>query len=93
MSTRHTNSGTFQSIGRVAAEIVANPRFQRQVEHLHRLGFRALGEFLAALAVELNAQIPIDKKLSTFAELDREVLEAAGGDEFSPLPIHEVQQP
>lgn len=33
----------------------------------------------------------IDGKLETYAELDPEVLEAAGGDGFWPLPLHEVK--
>ncbi len=31
-------------IGEIAAELVANMRFRRQVERLHRLGARVVGE-------------------------------------------------
>ena len=34
----------FRSIGEVAAEIVADLKFRRHVEHLHGLGARAIGE-------------------------------------------------
>ena len=93
MSRRSTKSGTFQPIGRIAAEIVADLKFRRQVIHLHRQGPRAIGEFLAGLGAELGVQSPIERKLDTFAELEPEALEAAGGNSFSPTPIHEVRKP
>ena len=37
-------SGTFRSIGEIAAEVVADLRFRCQVERLHRLGARVVGE-------------------------------------------------
>ncbi len=89
MSTRPTNSGTFRPIGKVAAEVVADLRFQRKVIRLHQQGPRVLGEYLAELGVDIGTII--DRKLDTYAELEPEVLEAAGGDTFSPVPIHGVR--
>ena len=83
-------SGTFRPIGSVAAEVVADLKFRRQVEHLQRLGARAVGELLAEVSAERGIRTVIDQKLSRYAELEPEVLETAGGD-FWPDPIHEVR--
>ena len=92
MSARQTNSGVFRSIGAIAAEVVADLRFRRQVQRLHRLGDRVLGEVFAHLGAKHGIQTSIEQTVERFAELDPETLEATGGDEFSPVPIHEVQQ-
>ncbi len=44
----------------VAADVVADLKFRRQVERLHRLGDRVLGEFLAELGAERGIQTVID---------------------------------
>ena len=92
MSTRRTNCSTFRPIGEVAAEIVADLKFRRQVEHLHRLGARAVGELLAELSAERGIRTVVDRKLERYAELDRGALQATGGDEFWPAPLNEVQR-
>ena len=79
-----------RTIGAKAAEIVADLKFRRQVIRLHRQGPRAVGEFLAEIGAEFSVQTPIDKKLDIYAEIDPEILEAAGGDEFWPAPIREA---
>ena len=84
--------GELRSIGAIAAEIVADLKFRRQVIRLHRQGPRAVGEFLAGLGAELGVQTPIEQKLDAFAEIEPETLDAAGGDVFSPLPIHGVDR-
>ena len=81
-----------RSAGRIAAEVVADLQFRRQVIRLHRQGPRAVGEFLAGLGAELGVQTPIEQKLDTFAELEPETLEAAGGDDFWPAPLHQVRR-
>ena len=91
MTTRQTNSGTFRPIGQVAAEIVADLRFRRQVEHLHCLGARAVGELLAEIGAQRNIRTVIDQKLSAYAEIEPEVLEVTGGDDFWQPPLHEVE--
>ena len=40
----------------IAANVVANLRFRRQVERLHRLGPRAIAELLAELGAERSIQ-------------------------------------
>ena len=77
-------------IGPVAAQVVADLRFRRQVERLHRLGDRVLTEFLAEIAVERGITTIIDRKLATYVDLDPAALEAGGGDTFWPVPLRGV---
>ncbi len=80
-----------KSICAVAAEIGARLHFRRQVERLHRLGPRATAELLAEIGAERGIQTVIDQKLTSYVELEPEAIEAAGGDEFWPAPVREVQ--
>ena len=77
-------------LGALAAEIVADLRFRRQVQRLHRQGDRVLGEFLAELGAERSIMTLIDQKLDRYTELEPEALEAAGGDGFWPVPVRKV---
>ncbi len=52
MTTRQPDSGTFRPIGQVAAEIVADMKFRRRVQQVHRLGDRVFGELLAEIGAE-----------------------------------------
>ena len=80
-------------IGAKAAEIVADLKFRRQVIRLHRQGPRVLGEYLAEIAAERGIRVLVERKIDKYAELDPETVQATKGDTFSPIPIHEVQQP
>ncbi len=71
--------------------MVADLRFRRQVLRLYRLGPRATAELLAEIGAERSITTIIDRKLDTYAAIDPEAIEAAGGDEFWPLSIHEVK--
>ena len=79
-------------IGAISAEVVADLQFRRQVQRLHRLGPRVTGEFLAEIGAERSITTIIDRKLDTYAELDPNALEATGGDDFWPAPLHEVRR-
>jgi len=59
-----------------------NPgRAQRQAEAFHRLGPRALGEFLA----EIIARCPeLQERLDAYSRLTPEALRIAGADDFPP---------
>ena len=83
--------GDFRPVGRVAAEVVADLRFRRRVQQVHRLGARAVGELLAELGAERSIMTLIDQKLSRYANLDPEAVEATGAGDFWPEPIHEVK--
>ena len=74
----------------VAAEVVADLRFRRRVERLHRLGPRAVAELLAEIGAERSITTIVDQKLATYVDLDIEALEAAGGDTFWPVPLRGI---
>ncbi len=77
--------------GPIAAEVVADLRFRRKVQRVHRLGDRVFGELLAEIGAERGITTIIDQKLERYAELEPETIEAAGGDDFWQPPIHEVR--
>ena len=83
---------SLRPIGQITAEVVADQKFRRQIERLHRLGPRVTAEFLAELGAERSIQTVIDRKLDTYAELEPEALEVTGGDGFWPVPLHEVRR-
>ena len=83
----------FKTIGEAAAEIVGRLPFQRKVERIHRLGPRVLGEMLAELGAERSIMTIIDQKIDRFIKLNPETLQATGGGDFPPVPIHGVRQP
>ena len=75
----------------VAADVVADFRFRRQVEYLHRLGPRAVAELLAEIGAERSIMAIVDKKLETYVSIEPVALEAAGGDMFWPVPVRGVR--
>ena len=79
-----------EPFGPIAAEVVADLRFRRQVQRLHRQGDRVLGESRAELGAERSIMTLIDQKLDTSAELEPETLEVTGGDGFRPVPVRKV---
>ena len=81
----------FPPNGNVAAEVVADLSFRRRVQRLHGLGPRVTAELLAEIGAERGIMTIVDRKLDTYAEIEPEALEAAGGDKFWPAPIHGVQ--
>ena len=91
MSERYANFGSFRHIGSLTADIAANLRFRRQVEHLHGLGPRAVGELLAEIGAERSIQTVIDRKLDRYSQLKPGALSAAGGDRFPVVPVHLVE--
>ncbi len=78
-------------IGQIAAEIVADLKFRRQVIRLRRQGDRALCEAFAHLGAKHGIQTSIEQTIERFAELDPKTLEAAGGNKFLPSPHYETQ--
>ena len=78
----------FCLIGEVAVEVVAELKRQRQIENVHRLGVRAVGELLHQVAEGED----LDRALDGYQRLTPDLLKAMGGDQFAPLPIHEVRR-
>ena len=64
----------------------ADLRRQRQIEHLHLLGPRAVGELLREVAEDDD----LDRALEAYGCLTPDLLKALGGDQFPPAPIHGV---
>ena len=79
-------------IGPIAAEIVADVKFRHQVERLYRLGPRVVGEAFAHIGIKHSIRTSVEQTVEHFTELEPEVLEAAGGDEFWQPPIHGVER-
>ena len=69
---------------------IADVRFQRNIERLHKMGARAVGEFLAEIGAERSIQTIIDTKLSRYAGIGDTALSITGGDRFSANPLHRV---
>ena len=69
------------------AELVAELRFRRNVEQVHSLGARAVGELLAELGSERGIQTIIDQKVRRFAAIDPQHLTALDGDRFMAPPL------
>ena len=74
-------------VGPIAADAVAGLRRQHQIEHVHRLGPRAVGELLH----EVDAGADLDSALDAYERLTPDLLKAVGGDRFPALPISEVR--
>ncbi len=65
----------------------ADLRRQRQIEHLHLLGPRAVGELLREVAEDDD----LDRALEAYGRLTPDLLKALGGDQFPAVPIHAVR--
>jgi hypothetical protein len=88
---RQRRSGHPQRLGEVVEDLVDRLRFQRQVEKLHALGQRAVGELLAEIGEQRACRTFIDQRLETYAALDPELVKAIEGDKFPRPPIYEVK--
>lgn len=69
------------------AETVAHLHFRRNVERVHGLGARAVAELLAEVGAERSIQHLIDRKVERYADLDPDVIQALGGDQFASTPL------
>ncbi len=68
-------------------EVIAEPRFEYMVEHLHRLGPRPIAELLIEIARCTGQSSFIADRLQAYAELEPEIVRAVGGDRFSAMPL------
>ena len=63
-------------------------RRQRQIEHVHGLGLRAIDELLREVAEGED----LDIALEAYQRLTPDLLKATGGDRFPALPLHGVKR-
>ncbi len=66
---------------------IGSARWERQIEHLHRLGPRVFGEMLAEIAHRTGEAVLVVGLVEEYAQLDRDVLRLLGGDNFPPMPL------
>jgi hypothetical protein len=59
-------------------------RIERGSEHLHRLGARAVAEFLAEGIADDDDTLSLLDRLQRYQQLDLALLRAVGGDQFAP---------
>ena len=74
-------------VGPIAAEVAADLRRQHQIEHVHRLGARAVGELLH----EVDDGADLDHALAAYERITPDLFKAVGGDRFPAPPISEVR--
>jgi len=77
-------------VGPIAAGIVADLAFQRDIERLHELGPRPQYELLREVERRYGCARFIRERVKRYADLDPEIVAALGGDVFPPAPIREV---
>ena len=78
----------WQRVGDLTEDLVADLRFQRQVERLHSLGPRFVGELLAEIGEQRGCRTFIDQRLAAYAQLDPAVVRELGADEFPGPPLY-----
>ena len=84
------NDRQAELVGPIAAGIVADLAFQRDIERLHRLGPRPQYELLREIEQRFGCGDFIRSRVKRFAELDPGIVADLGGDVFPPSPIREV---
>jgi hypothetical protein len=65
-------------------------RHQRRVEHLYRLGPRAIAEFLLELAGKIGGLPATTGLLIEYERVSPRMVRAVGGDVFTPRPLRLV---
>ena len=77
-------------IGPIAAKIVVDLHFRRRVAALHAKGPRATAELVAEILTQPLDRMTVDERLDRFLAISDAALDAAGGCEMPPVPLHEV---
>jgi len=70
---------------------IGSARWERQIEHLHRLGPRVFGELLAEIAAVTGQHVRVVGLVEEYAALDPAALRVVGGDRFPPMPLGVVR--
>ncbi len=74
----------------IIAPVVADLRFRRDVERLHRLGPRAVYELLTEIGEQRLCRTFIEQRVQRCSGIDPEHLAALDGDAFPRPPLREV---
>ena len=70
---------------------MTNLRFRMKVRRFHAQGERPLAEYLVELRADPLLRHVIETKLDRYLAVPDEALDAVGGRDIPPAPIHEVQ--
>ena len=70
---------------------IGSARWERQIEHLHRLGPRVFGELLAEIAAATGQHVRVVDLVEEYAQLDPDLLRFLGGDQFLPTVVEVVR--
>jgi hypothetical protein len=79
------------TVGSDPSDILADIRFARDVEALHRLGARCLFQYLVELGQERLLRTDLEARTRRWARLDRGMIEATCGDQFPGAPLYLVR--
>ena len=74
-----------------ASAEIGSARWDRNIEHLHRLGPRPTAELLIEIARDTGRPDIVGDRVEAYAQLDRAVLRAVGGDRFPPIVLGVVR--
>ena len=82
----------FRLVGAItAAEIIQDLAFRRKVQRLHAKGPRLVAELLSEIGAERSLTSLIKAKIEKYVDIDdAPALDATGGRDFPPDPLHEV---
>ena len=89
-SCAQANDRQPELVGPIAAGIVTDLAFRRDIERLHRLGPRSQYELLREIERRYGCARFIRERVKRYADLDPEIVAALGRDVFPPAPIREV---
>ena len=70
---------------------IGSPRYERQIERLHRLGPRSTSELLIEIAHRTGESKFIADRVEAFTRLDPGVVRVVGADHFPPMPLGVVR--
>jgi hypothetical protein len=74
----------------ISLDLRSRYRLEDGSRHLHELGPRAIGEFLAEIAAARDDLASLLDRLDRYAEADPWMLEILGGSAFPRQPLHLV---
>ena len=83
--------GAARLVGEITDDLVADLRFERQVETVRGLGPRAVGELLMEIGEQRACGSLIEMRLREYAAIPPETLRELDGDEFPRPPLYPVK--